>query len=143
MVTRIGSAVWEGSIRSGSGKMKLGDGALNFPYSFSSRFENGQGTNPEELIGAAEAGCFSMALSLGLEKAGFPPKSISTSAKVKLEQTGGAFRITTIDLETEADVPGISEVQFQETAEQMKKNCPISVALSGTQISLKARLVGR
>ena len=143
MVTRIGSAVWEGSIRSGSGKMKLGDGALNFPYSFSSRFENGKGTNPEELIGAAEAGCFSMALSLGLEKAGFPPKSISTSAKVKLEQTGGAFRITTIDLETEADVPGISEVQFQETAEQMKKNCPISVALSGTQISLKARLVGR
>jgi osmotically inducible protein OsmC len=143
MVTRIGSAVWEGSIRSGSGKMKLGDGALNFPYSFSSRFENGQGTNPEELIGAAEAGCFSMALSLGLEKAGFPPKNISTSAKVKLEQTGGAFRITTIDLETEADVPGISEVQFQETAEQMKKNCPISVALSGTQISLKARLVGR
>lgn len=143
MVTRTGSAVWEGTLKSGSGKMMLGDGALNFPYSFSSRFENGAGTNPEELIGAAEAGCFSMALSLGLEKAGFPPKKISTTAKVKLEQTGGAFRITTIDLNTEADVPGVNDVQFQEAAEQTKKNCPISVALSGTQINLKARLVGR
>jgi osmotically inducible protein OsmC len=84
-----------------------------------------------------------MALSLGLEKAGFPPKKISTTAKVKLEQTDGAFRITTIDLSTEADVPGINDVQFQEAAEQTKKNCPISVALSGPQINLKARLVGR
>ena len=142
MVTRTGSAVWEGTLKSGSGKMQLGDGALNFPYSFSSRFENGSGTNPEEAIGAAEAGCFSMALSLGLEKAGFPPKKINTTAKVKLEQTGGAFRITTIDLETEADVPGIDDIKFQETAEQTKRNCPVSVALSGSQINLKARLVG-
>jgi len=143
MATRTGSAVWEGTLKSGSGKMKLGSGGEDFPYSFNSRFENGSGTNPEELIGAAEAGCFSMALSLGLEKAGFPPKKISTSAKVKLEQTGGAFRITAIELESEAEVPNIDEAQFQETAEQTKRNCPVSVALSGTQINLKARLTGR
>lgn len=143
MATRTGSAVWEGTLKSGSGKMKLGSGGSDFPYSFKSRFENDAGTNPEELIGAAEAGCFSMALSLGLEKTGFPPKKINTTAKVKLEQSGGSFRITTIDLESEADVPGIDEIKFQETAEQTKKNCPVSVALSGAQISLKARLVGR
>jgi osmotically inducible protein OsmC len=142
MATRTGSAIWEGTLKSGSGRMKFGANASDLPYSFNSRFEDGSGTNPEELIGAAEAGCFSMALSLGLEKAGFPPKKVSTVAKVKLEQTGGAFRITTIELETEAEVPGINDVQFQETAEQTKKNCPVSVALSGTQISLKARLVG-
>jgi osmotically inducible protein OsmC len=142
MATRTGSAVWEGTLKSGSGQMKLGSGGSDFPYSFNSRFENASGTNPEELIGAAEAGCFSMALSLGLEKAGFPPKKISTTARVKLEQSGPGFRITTIDLETEADVPGIDDIKFQETAEQTKRNCPVSVALSGTQISLKARLLG-
>jgi lipoyl-dependent peroxiredoxin len=84
-----------------------------------------------------------MALSLGLEKAGYPPKRISTTANVKLEQSGGGFRITTIDLETEADVPGIDDANFQEQAELTKKNCPVSVALSGTQINLKARLSGR
>jgi osmotically inducible protein OsmC len=143
MAIRTGSAVWEGTLKSGSGTMKLGSGGSSFPFSFKSRFENEAGTNPEELIGAAEAGCFSMALSLGLEKAGFPPGKVSTTAKVKLEQTDGAFRITTIELETEADVPGIDNIKFQETAEQTKKNCPVSVALNGTQISLKARLVGR
>jgi osmotically inducible protein OsmC len=143
MVTRTGSAVWEGTLKSGGGNLKLGSGAFEGKYSFASRFENGTGTNPEELIGAAEAACFSMALSLGLEKAGFPPKRIATTAKVKLEQTAGAFRITAIDLETEADVPGIDDAKFQEQAEQMKKNCPISVALSGTQINLHARLASR
>jgi lipoyl-dependent peroxiredoxin len=143
MATRTGSAVWEGTLKSGHGKMKLGSGAFEGAYSFSSRFEEGSGTNPEELIGAAEAGCFSMALSLGLEKAGYPPKRISTTAKVKLEQSGGGFRITAIDLETEADVPGIDNAKFQEQAEQTKKNCPVSVALSGTQINLKARLSDR
>ncbi len=123
--------------------MKLGSGAYEGAYSFSSRFENGSGTNPEELIGAAEAGCFSMALSVGLEKAGFPPSRISTDAKVQLEKVGEAFRITSIDLETEADVPGIDDAKFQEIAEQTKKNCPVSVALSGTQINLKATLTGR
>jgi len=123
--------------------MKLGSGAYEGAYSFSSRFENGSGTNPEELIGAAEAGCFSMALSVGLEKAGHPPKNISTTANVKLEKVGDAFRITEIALETEADVPGIDDAKFQEVAEQTKKNCPVSVALGGTQITLKARLSGR
>ena len=143
MATRTGSAVWEGTLRSGHGKMKLGSGAYEGAYSFSSRFENGSGTNPEELIGAAEAGCFSMALSVGLEKAGFPPKRISTNANVKLEKIGEAFRITAIDLETEADVPGIDDAKFQEAAEQTKKNCPVSVALGGTQLNLKARLIDR
>ena len=143
MSTRTGSAVWEGTLKSGNGTMKLGSGAYQGAYSFSSRFENGSGTNPEELIGAAEAGCFSMALSVGLEKAGFPPKRISTTANVKLEKVADAFRITTIDLETEADVPGIDEAKFQEAAEQTKRNCPVSVALGGTQINLKARLTGR
>lgn len=143
MATRTGSAVWEGTLKNGNGTMKLGSGAYQGAYSFSSRFENGSGTNPEELIGAAEAGCFSMALSVGLEKAGFPPKRISTTATVKLEKVADAFRITTIELETEADVPGIDEAKFQEAAEQTKRNCPVSVALSGTQINLKARLTGR
>ncbi|MBA3543559.1 MAG: OsmC family protein [Chthoniobacterales bacterium] len=143
MATRTGTAVWEGTLKGGQGNMKFGSGAYEGQYSFSSRFENGSGTNPEELIGAAEAGCFSMALSVGLEKAGFPPKRISTTASVKLEKVGEAFRITAIDLETEADVPGIDDAKFQETAEQTKKNCPVSVALSGTQINLKARLAGR
>jgi lipoyl-dependent peroxiredoxin len=143
MATRTGSAVWEGTLKSGKGNMKLGSGAFEGQYSFSSRFENGSGTNPEELIGAAEAGCFSMALSVGLEKAGYPPKRISTSASVQLEKVGDAFRITAIDLETDADVPGIDDAKFQEQAEQTKKNCPVSVALSGTQINLRARLASR
>lgn len=143
MATRTGSAVWEGTLKSGQGNMKLGSGAYEGAYSFSSRFENGSGTNPEELIGAAEAGCFSMALSVGLEKAGHPPKRISTTANVKLEKVGEAFRITAIDLVTEADVPGIEDAKFQEVAEETKNNCPVSAALSGTQINLKARLSGR
>ncbi|MEO8440608.1 MAG: OsmC family protein [Spartobacteria bacterium] len=143
MATRTGSAVWEGTLKEGKGHMKLGSGAYEGAYSFSSRFENGSGTNPEELIGAAEAGCFSMAFSVGLEKAGFPPTRISTKAEVKLEKVGDAFRITAIDLNTEADVPKIEDAKFQEVAEQTKKNCPVSVALSGTQINLKATLSGR
>jgi lipoyl-dependent peroxiredoxin len=143
MATRTGSAVWEGTLKQGKGNIKLGSGAFEGPFSFSSRFANGSGTNPEELIGAAEAGCFSMALSLFLEKAGFPPKRISTTANVKLEQVGDAFKITTIDLNTEADVPGIDEAKFQEQAELTKKGCPVSVALSGTQINLSAKLTNR
>jgi osmotically inducible protein OsmC len=123
--------------------MKLGSGAYEGPYSFQSRFESGSGTNPEELIGAAEAGCFSMALSSNLEKAGHPPKSIRTTATVKLEMVGGGPKITTIDLAVEADVPGIDEAKFDEQAELTKKNCPVSVALAGTQINLNAKLVSR
>ncbi len=141
MATRNGSAIWEGTLKGGKGTMKLGSGAYEGPYSFSSRFEEGSGTNPEELIGAAEAGCFSMALSSNLEKAGFPAKRISTKATVKLEMVDGGPKITTIDLETEAEVPGIDSAKFQETAEATKKGCPVSKALTGTQINLKAKLV--
>ena len=140
MATRTGSAIWEGTLREGKGRMKLGSGAYEGPYSFSSRFENGAGTNPEELIGAAEAGCFSMALSANLSKAGHPPKRINTNAKVSLGQVGGGFKITSIDLDTEAEVPGIDQAKFSELAEQTKKTCPVSVALAGTEIKLNAKL---
>ena len=109
MATRTGSAIWDGTLKQGKGTMKLGSGAFEGPYSFSSRFEEGNGTNPEELIGAAEAGCYSMALSANLEKAGHPAKRISTTATVKLEMVGGGPKIATIDLKTEAEVPGIVE----------------------------------
>ena len=141
MVTRTGSAVWGETLKQGRGTMKLGSGAFEGPYSFSSRFEEGKGTNPEELIGAAEAGCFSMALSFNLEKAGHPAKRVSTTARVKLEPADGGFKITSIDLKTEADVPGIDEPKFREQAELAKKNCPVSVALAATQINLDAKLL--
>ncbi len=141
MSTRIGSAIWEGTLKDGKGTMRLGSGAFEGAYSFASRFENGTGTNPEELIGAAEAGCFSMALSLGLSKAGYSPKRISTTAKVHIEKVGDGFKITSIDLSTEAQVPGIDEKTFIEQAEATKKNCPVSQALAGTEINLQAKLV--
>ncbi len=141
MATRIGSAIWEGTLKEGKGTVKLGSGAFEGPYSFSSRFENGAGTNPEELIGAAEAGCYSMALSANLGKAGYPPKRISTTANVKLEAAAGGFKITSIELDTEANVPGIDEGKFREQAELTKKTCPVSVALAGTEIMLNAKLV--
>jgi osmotically inducible protein OsmC len=138
MATRTASAVWDGTLKQGKGSMKLGSGAFEGAYSFSSRFEEGKGSNPEELIGAAEAGCYSMALSANLEKAGHPAKRISTVATVKLEMIGGGPKITSIDLKTDAEVPGIDQAKFQEIAEQTKKTCPVSVALSGTQINLNA-----
>jgi osmotically inducible protein OsmC len=142
MATRTGSAVWEGTLREGKGTVKLGSGAYEGPYSFASRFESGTGTNPEELIGAAHAGCFSMALSAGLTKAGFAPKRIATTAKVNLDNVGGGFKIVSIELETEAEVPGIEEQVFQEQADTAKKNCPVSQALAGTEIKLRAKLAG-
>src|SRR6202035_5622356 len=135
MAKRIGSAVWEGTLKQGKGTVKLGSGAFEGPYSFSSRFENGAGTNPEELIGAAEAGCFSMALSANLEKAGHPAKRINTTASVKLEIVGAGPKITTIDVKTEAEVPGMDDAKFREIAEQTKKTCPVSVVLAGAQIN--------
>jgi len=141
MAIRTGSAVWEGTLKQGKGTMKLGSGAFEGHYSFSSRFEEGKGTNPEELIGAAEAGCFSMALSFNLEKAGHPAKRVSTTATVKLEPADSGFKITSIDLRTEAEVPGMDESKFREQAELTKKTCPVSVALFGTQINLDANLL--
>src|SRR6266513_3972976 len=141
MATRTASAVWDGTLKQGKGSMKLGSGAFEGAYSFSSRFEEGTGTNPEELIGAAEADCYSMAFAANLEKAGHPAKRISTSATVKLEMVGGGPKITTIDLKTEAEVPGIDEAKFREQAELTKKTCPVSVALAGAQINLEAKLL--
>jgi len=140
MATRTSSATWEGNLKEGKGTMKVGRGAYEGPFSFASRFENGAGTNPEELIGAAEAGCFSMALSANLSKAGHQPKSVHTIAKVNLEMIGGGPKITSIDLDCEGDVPGIDNAKFKELAEQTKKTCPVSVALAGTEIKLTTRL---
>jgi osmotically inducible protein OsmC len=118
--------------------MKLGSGAWEGPYTFASRFESGKGTNPEELIGAAQAGCFSMFLAALLTDAGFPPASIRTSAAVHLES---GPTIARIDLTTEASVPGIDPQAFQAHAEAAKKNCPVSKALTGPQLTLSAKLV--
>ncbi|RJQ69404.1 MAG: OsmC family peroxiredoxin [Desulfobacteraceae bacterium] len=141
MPIRTAEAKWEGKIREGRGTMKLGSGAFEGTYSFKTRFEEEPGTNPDELLGAAHAGCFSMAFSLLLEKAGFTPRTIRTRARVKIEQTGPGFSITGIELDTEADVPEIDENTFMAQAEAAKNNCPVSRALAGTPISLKARLL--
>ena len=143
MPVRKADAVWEGNLKEGKGRMKLGSGAFEGAYSFSSRFEEGAGTNPEELIGAALAGCFSMALAGGLAQSGYSPKRIYTHADVKIEKLEEGFKITSIVLETEAEVPGIEEQVFMEKAETTKKTCPVSKALTGTDIQLRARLVNK
>ncbi len=141
MITRTAKAQWNGGLKDGNGTVKLGSGAFEGQYSFSTRFENGTGTNPEELIGAAHAGCFSMAFSAGLGKAGFSPKSIKTTAKVNFDKVGDGFEITSIDLDTEADIPGIDQKTFMEHAEAAKANCPVSKALAGPKITLQAKLL--
>ncbi|MGH9405525.1 MAG: OsmC family protein [Terriglobia bacterium] len=141
MPTRSAEAEWKGNLSDGGGKMKLGSGAFEGPFSFKSRMESGAGTNPEELIGAAHAGCFSMALSHQLASAGHPPKRVHTKAAVKLEKTDSGFAITGIELDTEGEVPGISEAKFLELAEAAKRGCPVSKALAGTNITLRARLL--
>ena len=142
MPVRNSEAEWVGNLREGKGRMKLGSGSYEGPYTFVSRFEQGPGTNPEELIGAAHAGCFSMALAADLTRAGFTPKQIHTAAAVHLEKVDGAFRITRIELRTEAEVPEIAANAFQEHAQAAKQNCPVSRALTGVDISLEASLVG-
>ena len=139
MPTRKSQAIWEGSLKEGKGRMMLGSGAFEGKYSFGSRFEEEPGTNPEELIAAAHAGCFTMFLSSLLTDAGFTPRKITTTAKVNL---AAGPEISKIELETEADVPGISDKFFQEQALIAKKNCPISKALSAVpEITLSAKLV--
>jgi osmotically inducible protein OsmC len=141
MAVRAASAEWKGSLKEGAGSMGVGSGAFVGAYSFGSRFENGAGTNPEELIGAAHAGCFSMALAAALERAGFTPTSIKTAAKVHLGTTDAGPTITQIDLEVEGEVPGIDAAGFQAQAEGAKKGCPISRALASVpNITLKATL---
>lgn len=141
MPTRTANAEWQGDLQTGKGHMRLGSGAFDGPYDFRSRMGDGAGTNPEELIGAAHAGCFSMALAAQLGGAGFTPDSIKTDAKVHFGPVEGGFAISKIELDTEARVPGIEAAAFQEQAEGAKKNCPVSKALAGVEITLTARLL--
>jgi len=141
MPVRKAEARWEGDLPNGKGTMRFGGGAFEGQYSFSSRFEEGAGTNPEELIAAAHAGCFSMALSGALGRAGHDPTRVSTTAKVHLEKQEAGFRIPRIELVTEAVVPGMDDAAFQEVAEGAKKGCPVSVLLAGAEITLSAKLV--
>jgi osmotically inducible protein OsmC len=140
-VRREAEARWEGGLKDGAGRMKLESGAYEGPYSYGSRFEDARGTNPEELIGAAHAGCFSMALAAALGKAGHSPAFIHTRARVQLEKVGDGFAITHIHLTTEGKVPGLNEADFKKVAEEAKVGCPVSKALAGTDIQLEARLV--
>ena len=140
MAVRNAEAVWTGSLKEGQGEMRFG--AFEGDYTYSSRFEEGEGTNPEELIGAAHAGCYSMALSADLGRAGFEPKEITTKAEVHLGKVDGKSRITKIHLSTVARVPDISEDRFMEIAEGAKEGCPVSNALGGVpEITLDAELV--
>ena len=137
-----GSAVWKGGLKDGGGTISTETGVLkNAPYGFKARFEDGPGTNPEELIGAAHAACFSMALSLGLGNAGFTAESIQTEAAVLLEKVGDGFAITHSDLVCVAKIPNIDEKTFQQIAEQTKSGCPVSKVLNA-KISLSAKLSG-
>ncbi len=139
MPVRSASAVWQGTLQEGSGTLHIY--GQDRPYSFSSRFEEGEGTNPEELIAAAHAGCYSMALSARLAREGFPPVRIQSQAKVHLTKGDAGFAISRIDLETAAEVPNITEEKFMDLANAAKENCPVSVALKAVEITLHARLV--
>src|SRR5215208_7618074 len=142
MPSRKAEAVWKGNLAEGGGQLKLGSGAFQGPYSFKSRFEEGQSsTNPEELLGAAHAGCFTMALTAQLSRARITPRRIHTEARVKLEKIGEAFSITQIELEAEAEIPDIDDATFQQYAQGAKENCPVSKALAGTDIRLSAKLL--
>ncbi|MCH7481053.1 MAG: OsmC family protein [Chloroflexi bacterium] len=141
MPVRTAKAVWKGSLGDGQGTMSFGSGAYEGAYSVPSRFEDGEGTNPEELIAAAHAGCFSMALSAALTKAGFPPEQINTSAEVHLDKLEEGWRITLIELRTEAKAPSVEEAKFMELAAGAKENCPVSQALSSPKITLDAKLI--
>jgi osmotically inducible protein OsmC len=140
MPTRHAEATWEGDLPSGKGLVKSASGVVNHPYSFHTRFENAAGTNPEELVGAAHAACYSMALSHMLTLGGNKPTRVHTTADVTFDKVGDNFRITKILLTCNATVPGIDDAKFQQTANQAKTGCPISAALSATPIELKATL---
>jgi osmotically inducible protein OsmC len=141
MATRNGSAEWQGDLRSGGGSLTVGDGVFEGAYSFSSRFEEGEGTNPEELIAAAHAACFSMALANVMAEHGHPAESVRTVARVHLRQTDAGPTIQQIDLETEGRVPGIDQAHFAEHADEAKRGCPVSRALAAVeQINLIATL---
>lgn len=138
MPIKKASAVWNGDLKSGNGTMKLGSGAYEGSYTFASRFENGKGSNPEELIGAAHAGCYAMAFSNELDKAGFTPKSMDAKADVTFDIVDGHPAITNIKLTAKGNVPNIENDKFQEIAEAAKVGCPVSQALTGVNIELEA-----
>ncbi len=138
MPTRTSKAQWKGAVPAGEGSVTLGSGAMDAPYGFKSRFETGPGTNPEELIAAAHASCYSMALSLMLTQAGHAPTRIDTSAAVKIEKDGEGFTITESALTTRGEVPGMDEATFKDFAEKAKQGCPVSKALSAVKITLDA-----
>jgi len=141
MPVRNASAVWEGTLKEGKGTMKLGSGAFEGAFSYVTRFEEEPGTNPEELVGAAHAGCFSMFLAARITNAGFTPTRIQTTAKIHLGPVDGGPKLHTIELNTEAEVPGLDEETFQQEVETSKKNCPVSRALTGVDVKVTAKLV--
>lgn len=140
MPVRTAEARWEGALQDGRGTMAFGSGAFEGQYSFGSRFEEGPGTNPEELIGAAHAGCFSMFLSGVLGNAGHTPDDIATSARVHIDKVGEGFAITKVELQTRGRVPGLSDEEFRGYAEEAKEGCPVSRALAGVETTLAAEL---
>ena len=140
MPLRKAEAEWKGNLTEGSGNLKLGSGAFEGSYSFTSRFGEGEkATNPEELIGAAHAGCFTMALDAALTQAGHTPARLHTTASVRLDKVGERFEITNITLELEGDVPDLPREAFERFAHEAKANCPVSKALAGTTIELKIK----
>jgi lipoyl-dependent peroxiredoxin len=142
-MARTATAEWKGDLQSGEGKLAVGSGAFEGPYTFKSRFEEGAGTNPEEMIGAAEAGCFTMALSLALTENGTPPESIATEAKVNLRNLDGTPTIDSIALTTRARIDGVDDATFKEMAAQAKEQCIVSRALAGVnEITVDAGLEG-
>ena len=142
MATRRASARWEGGLRGGKGRFDGESGAVGAAYDFGSRFGDSGGTNPEELLAAAEAACFSMALAAGLEKAGHAPERVETKAACTVEKVGDGFQITRIELNTTATVPGLDDAQFQQIAAATKEGCPVSKALAAVDIQLQATLAG-
>lgn len=141
MVKRKADSEWKGMLKDGEGQMRLGSGAFEGKYSFHSRFEDGKGTNPEELIAAAHSGCFSMALAGSLEEEGYDPESVKTEAVVDLQKVEGDFEITKIHLKNRSKIPDIEEDVFQEIALKAKDNCPVSKALAATDIELDMELI--
>jgi osmotically inducible protein OsmC len=140
MPTREAQAEWLGNFARGKGRMSFGSGAFEGAYTAASRFEEGEGTNPEELIAAAHAGCYSMAFALALTEAGHAPESVKSSAKVHIDKDDGGFSITRSELSTEVKVEGLSEEEFQKLADEAKAGCPVSRALGAIEITLEAKL---
>ena len=141
MPTRTANAVWNGSLQEGNGTMRMRSGAYEGPYTFQSRFKEGEGTNPEELIAAAHAACYAMAFSNILATNGHTPESVTANARVSLQEVDGAPTIARITLKVDGNVPGIDESTYQDLAEQAKKDCPVSRALASVpEITLEAKL---